>query len=614
MNEERLSRHITQENLKLRSENSHLKSQMEAKEIMLDNKDDEIVRLLNQIASDMVKRSDVDEIVRNAVAEEHDRLVDYYEGKMKSMAAEYEAKIADLQKSKKRNTPNGNSGGSGTRRVSKGDTQTFDTKEDALAALDAAQKKLKSMTDLAFGGGGEKLSHEQKIAIDPEEENADDDSLVKAPIKPRGNYGHRDYDPIPRPDEYCNYGEIDEEDTVHNDIYPEGCDATNTSYGERTFVQWEVTLPKLYKVVNHLHRCLVKGKKVWAKMPKTMLGNAHRGPKYTANMILNKYLNGMAENKTQRAQKYQIGMDISRKTVNTHINLVLKRIRLFMEDRYKWWVLQDPYLAVDETTEDVFVIGEDGKRHLRCRYHWGIRTSLTNLVYFIYDKGSRCRDVIVGFLDEYVGTIQTDGASMYKIFETNEKSGITRLSCLVHIRRYFYKALKFEDESGIARRFLDKIQLIYKFEKQYKKDKLSPETIKENRERDILPILGDILQDLTRYANNATHECGELLMKAIHYAQAEWKGLMEYTKDGHYRADNNYAEQIMRDLATGRKNFMFSGSDEAAKNLAFAYSLTQSCKLCGVNLYEYWEDLLTNGLSPNRTVDSFIPHLWKKNL
>lgn len=100
MNEERLSRHITQENLKLKSENSHLKSQMEAKEIMLDNKDDEIVRLLNQIASDMVKRSDVDEIVRNAVAEEHDRLVDYYEGKMKSMAAEYEAKIADLQKSK----------------------------------------------------------------------------------------------------------------------------------------------------------------------------------------------------------------------------------------------------------------------------------------------------------------------------------------------------------------------------------------------------------------------------------------------------------------------------------------------------------------------------------
>ncbi len=532
----------------LRSENSQLKSQMEAKDIMLDNKDGEILRLLNQIASDMVKKSDVDEIVRNAVAEEHDRMVGYYEKKMKSMAAEYEAKIAELQKAKKRKKASGNSGSSGSSCSGKTGTLTFDTKEEALEALDAAQRKLKSMADQAFGGGGEKLSNEQRPAINPEEGDVDDDSQVQAPIKPRGNYGQSDYEPIPRPEEYCNYGPVDEDDTVHNDFYPEGCDSTSTSYGERTFEQWEVTLPKLYKIVNHLHRCYVKGKKVWAKMPKTVLGNAHRGPVYTANMILNKYLNGMAENKTQRAQKYQIGMDISRKTVNTHINLVLKRIREFMEERYRWWVLQDPYLAVDETVEDVFVIGDDGKRHLRSRYHWGIRTSMTNLVYFIYDKGSRCRKVIS------------------------------------------------------------------KFEKQYKKDKLSPETIKANRERDILPILGDILQDLTRYANNATHECGEMLMKAIHYAQAEWKGLMLYTKDGNYRADNNYAEQIMRDLATGRKNFMFSGSDEAAKNLAFAYSLTQSCKLCNVNPYEYWEDLLTNGLSPSRTVDSFMPHLWGKKL
>ena len=64
----------------------------------LTSKDGEILRLLNQIASDMVKRSDVDEIVKGAVAEEHDRMVTYYEGKMKAMAAEYEAVIASLKK------------------------------------------------------------------------------------------------------------------------------------------------------------------------------------------------------------------------------------------------------------------------------------------------------------------------------------------------------------------------------------------------------------------------------------------------------------------------------------------------------------------------------------
>ena len=52
------------------------------------NKDGEILHLLNQIASDMVKRSDVDEIFKGAVAEEHDCMVTYHEEKMKSRAAE----------------------------------------------------------------------------------------------------------------------------------------------------------------------------------------------------------------------------------------------------------------------------------------------------------------------------------------------------------------------------------------------------------------------------------------------------------------------------------------------------------------------------------------------
>ena len=60
----------------------------------LTNKDGEILRLLNQIASDMVKRSDVDEIVKGAVAEEHDCMLTYHEEKMKSRAVEFEIVIA----------------------------------------------------------------------------------------------------------------------------------------------------------------------------------------------------------------------------------------------------------------------------------------------------------------------------------------------------------------------------------------------------------------------------------------------------------------------------------------------------------------------------------------
>lgn len=129
MNDERLSRHITQDNLRLRSDNSQLKKQMEEKDIMLNSKDDQILSLLNQIATDMVKRSDVDEIVKKAVSEEHDRLVSYYEGRMRSMAAEYEAKIAELKKGRGKK---GGNGGNSVCSNRKPNTQTFDTKEEAV--------------------------------------------------------------------------------------------------------------------------------------------------------------------------------------------------------------------------------------------------------------------------------------------------------------------------------------------------------------------------------------------------------------------------------------------------------------------------------------------------
>ena len=90
-------------------------------DIMINSKNDQIISLLNQIAADMVKRSEVDEIVTKAVAEEHDRLVSYYESQMRSMAAEYEAKIAELKNVRC------NKRGNSVAANPKPNAQTFDT-------------------------------------------------------------------------------------------------------------------------------------------------------------------------------------------------------------------------------------------------------------------------------------------------------------------------------------------------------------------------------------------------------------------------------------------------------------------------------------------------------
>ena len=171
--------------------------------------------------------------------------------------------------------------------------------------------------------------------------------------------------------------------------------------------------------------------------------------------------------------------------------------------------------------------------------------------------------------------------------------------------------MKFEDKTGVAYKFLERIRIVYQFEKSYRN--LTDEERQKQRAIDIIPILNDMYQDLLYYANAAAFKCGELLMKAINYAKAEWKGLIRYTEDGRYRVDNNYAESIMRDLACGRKNFLFCGSDNAAKNLAFAYSLTESCKLNNINPYDYWSDLIDFVGCEGVDLNSFVHSQWHRH-
>ena len=588
--------------------------QTDAQENKIQEKDNEVLRLLNQIATDMIRKSDVDRLIEEAVAKAVASVKADYEERMKSMAAEYEAKIAEIQNQndKGKEDKDQNPGKSTKNSKKKGGTVICNSMEEAMQRIQEEMNKAAVMQDMAFGGGGEKLSSEQKPAVNPEEGNADDDSKVQSPISPRGDYGERDNESKPRAEEYSNYIKVDKEDEIVVDCYPEGCDKDSKTYGKRTNVIWELSLPKLKKMLVNLYRCKINGKKVWAKMPNrdSLLKGSHVGTMYAVNMILNKYLNGTAENRTRKSLEYITGADIPKQTNNTMVNKLLTKIRNKFEETYRKHILIDPYLATDETVGDVFV-EDNGEVHLRTRYFWGFRTSVTNLVYFIYDKGSRSREVIIKFLKEFFGTIQTDGASMYKIFEKDPTLHVTRLSCLVHIRRYFLKSMKFEDKTGVAYKFLERIRLIYEYEKSYKK--LSDKERKDRRDLDIVPILTDMYQDLLYYANNTAVKCGELLMKAINYAIAEWKGLIRYTEDGMYRVDNNYAEACMRDLACGRKNFLFCGSDNAAKNLAFAYSLTESCKLNNINPYEYWEDLINFVGCEGIDLNSFVHSQWHKH-
>ena len=58
--------------------------------------------------------------------------------------------------------------------------------------------------------------------------------------------------------------------------------------------------------------------------------------------------------------------------------------------------------------------------------------------------------------------------------------------------------------------------------------------------------------------------------------------------------DNNPVENSIRPVAIGRKNYLFTGSHDAAQRAAIFYSLFATCKLHGVNPYDWLKYVLDN--------------------
>jgi len=101
------------------------------------------------------------------------------------------------------------------------------------------------------------------------------------------------------------------------------------------------------------------------------------------------------------------------------------------------------------------------------------------------------------------------------------------------------------------------------------------------------------------------------LAEAFRYALKRRQALSLFLTDGRLEADNNIAENAMRGVALGRKNYLFAGSDKGGERAAAIYTLVQTARLNGVNPEAYLCDILTKiaaGHTINR-IDELLP--WR---
>lgn len=272
-------------------------------------------------------------------------------------------------------------------------------------------------------------------------------------------------------------------------------------------------------------------------------------------------------------------------------------------------VMKSDYNQADETTIPVM----DRERHKAAKeYLWMVRAVMERLVFFHYDEGSRAGAVIESLANRcnFKGYLQCDGFAGYDYaFKTS--ADVCLVNCMVHIRRHFEQAL--DENKAAAQHALTEIQHLYKIERLCDEAELSPEERKAKRNELARPIMEAM--KLWMETEGIKYSESSQTGKAITYAYTRWDNMMHYLDDGRLLLDNNLAENEIRPITLGRKNYLFCGNHEAAGNMCIVNSLLATCRNHDVNPRLYLNDIISRmpymTKATHEELVELLPHRWK---
>jgi transposase len=219
---------------------------------------------------------------------------------------------------------------------------------------------------------------------------------------------------------------------------------------------------------------------------------------------------------------------------------------------------------------------------------------------------TRSGDVPVDALGDSVGAILCDD---YRGYDPLVRKGKRRrCGCLAHARRHFFNA----GDVPEAKEALSLVAGMYRVEHEAERREIvgTPEHL-ELRRTYARPLFVRLLL-LAREVRRA-HGAKTLLGRAARYTWRNQLPLGRFLRDARIPLDNNRAENAMRLVALGRKNFLFVHSEEAGKELALLYSLVVSCTRVGTNPVEYLADVLgrIDKIDNDDQLTALLPDRWR---
>lgn len=185
----------------------------------------------------------------------------------------------------------------------------------------------------------------------------------------------------------------------------------------------------------------------------------------------------------------------------------------------------------------------------------------------------RGRDGPKQFLGPFEGLLQTDG---YAAYDQIGGPKIVHACCWSHSERYFPEAVKLSPQDPVARAIVARIDELFAIDAEARSQRLSLEARDVLRQQQSRPLLDEIRKQIEAARSGALP--GGALAKACNYTLTLWNKLMRFLEYPELELSNNLAENSMRPVALGRRNWIHIGSAQAGPKIAAILSVVESCR------------------------------------
>jgi hypothetical protein len=316
---------------------------------------------------------------------------------------------------------------------------------------------------------------------------------------------------------------------------------------------------------------------VAAPAPARIIDKGLVSDRVVIDTIVGKYCDHLPLYRQSVILEREAGLEIGRATLDGWVMRVGELLRP-MAGAIGRELLAGGYIQADETPVDVQMHDRRGQNHQAYLWQYG-RPGGGAVFDFRLGRGREGPKV---FLEEFEGILQTDG---YVAYEKVGGPKLIHACCWAHARRKFYEAHKVSPGETVARDIVLLMDQLFGIDAEARAQGLDLAGRDALRQEQARPLLQAIKAAIE--AARASALPSGKLGQAIAYTLGLWPKLEHFLAHPVLELSNNLAENSMRPVALGRKNWIHVGSPQAGPKVAAILSIVESCRRMKIPVREY---------------------------